>query len=44
MTIQIFWLIELRKDVISENPDIVLIEVGGNDCNFNWDEVAKHPG
>ena len=33
----------LEKDVIAENPDIVLIEVGGNDCNFNWDEVAKHP-
>ena len=33
----------VEKDVISENPDIVLIEVGGNDCNFNWDEVAKHP-
>jgi len=33
----------IEKDVMSENPDIVLIEVGGNDCNFHWDEVAKNP-
>ncbi len=24
-------------------PDVVLIEYGGNDCDFNWDEVAKKP-
>ena len=24
-------------------PDVVLIEYGGNDCDFNWDEVAKNP-
>jgi lysophospholipase L1-like esterase len=24
-------------------PDVVLIEYGGNDCDFNWDEVAKRP-
>jgi len=24
-------------------PDIVLIEYGGNDCDFNWDEVAQRP-
>ncbi|MFC7394559.1 SGNH/GDSL hydrolase family protein [Scopulibacillus cellulosilyticus] len=33
----------LDKDVISEKPDVVLIQIGGNDCNFHWDEVAKHP-
>ncbi|MGG0414070.1 SGNH/GDSL hydrolase family protein [Peribacillus simplex] len=33
----------IEKDVMSEKPDIVLIEVGGNDCNFHWDEVAKNP-
>ena len=33
----------VEKDVIAENPDIVLIEVGGNDCNFHWDQVAKNP-
>lgn len=25
------------------NPDIVLIEYGGNDCDYNWDEVAEAP-
>jgi lysophospholipase L1-like esterase len=24
-------------------PDIVLIEYGGNDCDFDWDDVAKRP-
>ncbi|KQL55114.1 GDSL family lipase [Heyndrickxia shackletonii] len=33
----------IEKDVISEHPDIVIICVGGNDCNFHWDEVAKKP-
>jgi lysophospholipase L1-like esterase len=33
----------LDKDVISEHPNYVLIGVGGNDCNFNWEEVAKNP-
>ncbi|CAH0347227.1 GDSL-type esterase/lipase family protein [Bacillus sp. CECT 9360] len=33
----------IDKDIISEQPDIVLISVGGNDCNFKWDEVAEHP-
>ncbi|WP_018664090.1 SGNH/GDSL hydrolase family protein [Heyndrickxia acidiproducens] len=33
----------LQKDVIQEKPDAVLICIGGNDCNFKWDEVAKHP-
>lgn len=37
------WVSRTEKDVMSENPDIVLIEVGGNDCNFHWDEVAKNP-
>ena len=25
------------------NPDVVLIEYGGNDCDFKWDEIAKMP-
>ncbi len=25
------------------NPDLVLIEYGGNDCDYNWDEVAQNP-
>ena len=34
---------KLPKDVQSSNPDIVLIEFGGNDCDFNWTEIAKNP-
>ncbi|WCK55249.1 GDSL-type esterase/lipase family protein [Aneurinibacillus sp. Ricciae_BoGa-3] len=33
----------LDKDVLSEEPDYVIIGIGGNDCNFNWGEVAEHP-
>ena len=31
------------QDVIALNPEVVLIEIGGNDCNFRWDEVAQSP-
>ena len=34
---------KLEKQISKENPDIVLIEYGGNDCAFNWDEVANNP-
>lgn len=33
----------LNNDVIKKAPDIVLIEFGGNDCDFKWDEIAKNP-
>ncbi len=33
----------LESDVIEQQPDFVLVEVGGNDCNFDWAEVAKRP-
>lgn len=33
----------LKKDVQSDKPDIVLIEYGGNDCDFNWNEIADDP-
>jgi isoamyl acetate esterase len=33
----------LEKDVLSEKPNYVLLNVGGNDCNFNWQEVAESP-
>lgn len=33
----------IDNDVLKYNPDIVLIEFGGNDCDFNWDEIAKDP-
>ena len=31
------------KDVIKKTPDIVLIEFGGNDCDFKWEEIAVNP-
>ncbi|HEY5561011.1 MAG TPA: SGNH/GDSL hydrolase family protein [Clostridiaceae bacterium] len=34
---------KLYSDVIRKTPDIVLIEFGGNDCNFNWAEIATNP-
>lgn len=33
----------VEKDVISEEPNYVLINIGGNDCNFKWAEVAADP-
>ncbi|WP_083511454.1 SGNH/GDSL hydrolase family protein [Alicyclobacillus acidiphilus] len=33
----------LAKDVLSEEPDIVVIEIGANDCDFRWNEVAEAP-
>jgi lysophospholipase L1-like esterase len=33
----------LEKDVLSHHPDCVLIAIGGNDCNFRWEEVAERP-
>jgi len=34
---------KLKRDIVKDNPNIVLIEYGGNDCDYNWDEVAAHP-
>ena len=34
----------LEKNLNEYKPDLVLIEYGGNDCDFNWDEIAKTPG
>lgn len=34
---------KMYNDVMKKTPDIVLIEFGGNDCDFNWDDVAKAP-
>lgn len=31
------------KHIVAEQPDVVFIEIGGNDCVFNWQEVADHP-
>lgn len=30
-------------DVEPLRPDVVVLECGGNDCNFRWDEVAANP-
>lgn len=33
----------LSREIEKDRPDIVLIEYGGNDCDFAWDEIAAHP-
>lgn len=33
----------LKNDVLNRKPDIVLIEFGGNDCDYHWDEIAEDP-
>lgn len=33
----------LAREVAGSRPDIVLLEFGGNDCDFNWPEVARDP-
>lgn len=37
---------EKLKQVLRKEPDFdaALLEFGGNDCDYNWDEVAKDPG
>jgi acyl-CoA thioesterase I len=34
---------KLGRDIAKNRPDVVLIEYGGNDCDFAWAEVAAHP-
>lgn len=34
---------KLKSDVETKNPDFVLIEYGGNDCDFLWNEIAENP-
>lgn len=33
----------LWRALDKEKPDIVLIELGGNDCDYKWDEIAQNP-
>jgi len=33
----------LQNEVLRINPDVVLIEYGGNDCDFDWEEIARNP-
>ncbi|MBW9152630.1 SGNH/GDSL hydrolase family protein [Clostridium estertheticum] len=35
--------LKMYNDVIKKSPDIVLVEFGGNDCDYKWDEIAKNP-
>ncbi len=32
-----------QSDVLKRKPDIVLIEFGGNDCDYQWDAIAENP-
>lgn len=34
---------KLQNDVLKKKPDIVIIEFGGNDCDFKWEEIAENP-
>jgi Lysophospholipase L1 and related esterases len=34
---------KLGREIEMGRPDVVLIEYGGNDCDFAWDEVAAQP-
>jgi acyl-CoA thioesterase I len=34
---------KLGREVAKDRPDIVLLEYGGNDCDFAWDEIAAEP-
>lgn len=34
---------KLQNDVLKKKPDIVIIEFGGNDCDFKWEEIAGNP-
>lgn len=36
-------LSRMYNEVLKKTPDIVLIEFGGNDCDFKWDDIAKDP-
>ncbi len=31
------------SDITKKKPDIVILEFGGNDCDFNWKEIANDP-
>ena len=33
----------LEKQLLISKPRAVAIELGGNDCDFHWEEVAKEP-
>lgn len=33
----------LKNDLLAAKPDVVLIEYGGNDCDFDWPAIADAP-
>jgi len=33
----------LKQDILKKKPDVVILEFGGNDCDFDWDSIADHP-
>ncbi|HEX3028645.1 MAG TPA: SGNH/GDSL hydrolase family protein [Clostridia bacterium] len=33
----------LKNDTVKDSPDIVLIEYGGNDCDFDWNKISEDP-
>lgn len=35
--------IVLKNKLEKHDPDIVVIELGGNDCGFIWDDIADNP-
>lgn len=34
---------KLLRSLEKEKPDIVLLELGGNDCDYRWDQIAANP-
>ncbi len=36
-------LARLGRDALNQGPGCVIVEVGGNDCNVDWAEVAAKP-
>lgn len=34
---------KLEHELIKSSPDIALIEFGGNDCDFKWEEICENP-
>lgn len=33
----------LGRSLEKEKPDIVLLELGGNDCDYRWEQIAQDP-
>ena len=33
----------LKKDLTKEPVNVVVFELGGNDCDYKWDQIAQDP-